>query len=124
MGTLAQRVSPEEGMLQSGSDVFLTCDIHGKALYFSRSIIPFQRDTDEANWVKNHHYLRHVGMYAFRPKALRRFAQLSESPLEKAEKLEQLRWLENGHDLYVAVTEYKGISVDTAEDLERIRKLI
>ncbi|MCC5919020.1 MAG: 3-deoxy-manno-octulosonate cytidylyltransferase [Cryomorphaceae bacterium] len=123
MATLASAATPRN--IQSGSDVFLTTDINGKAMYFSRNVIPFQRDEPLENWPNTFPYLRHIGMYGFRPKALRTFAKLPESSLEVAEKLEQLRWLENGFALHVAITRHEsGISVDTTSDLEEVRRII
>lgn len=124
MGTLAQRVDPSDGPLEGGNSVFLTVDIHQRALYFSRHVIPFMRDVDPQEWQTQFTYLKHIGMYAFRPAALRAFAAMTESALEKVEKLEQLRWLENGRSLHVALSNHRGISVDTAEDLDHARKKI
>ena len=89
------------------------------ALYFSRSVIPFQRD--ESVVVP---YYKHIGMYGFRKQILLDFTQLSASLLEKTEKLEQLRLLENGINIRMAVTEPVGISIDTPSDLEKARKLL
>ena len=85
----------------------------GRALYFSRAAIPFPRDRDGAAGV----FRKHLGIYAYRKEALRRFASLSPSPLELTERLEQLRLLENGIDIYVEETPFDTIGVDTEEDL-------
>ncbi len=92
-------------------------DIYNKALYFSRSIIPFYRDKDSGN-----SFYKHIGIYAYRNKILQSITSLNESKLEKAEKLEQLRWMENGYKIHVFETEYQGFGIDTVEDLERARK--
>ena len=89
------------------------------ALYFSRSVIPFQRDESVAA-----PYYKHIGMYGFRKQILLDFTQLPASLLEKTEKLEQLRLLENGINIRMAVTEPVGISIDTPSDLEKARKLL
>ncbi len=89
------------------------------ALYFSRSVIPYQRD--ESVTVP---YYKHIGMYGFRKKTLLAFTQLPASLLEKTEKLEQLRLLENGISIRMAVTEPVGVSIDTPADLEKARKLL
>ncbi|MCH5599989.1 3-deoxy-manno-octulosonate cytidylyltransferase [Niabella ginsengisoli] len=90
-----------------------------KALYFSRSIIPYRRDADIAV-----DYFLHIGVYAFRNEALQAFTALPQAPLEQIEKLEQLRFLYNGIDIYIAETNYKNIAIDTPEDLEKAMKLI
>ena len=93
--------------------------LDGRALYFSRATIPFDRDgTGFAG------YRKHLGIYAYRRAALERFAALTPSPLEKLEKLEQLRLLENGMTLYVAAAPADTIGVDTEEDLARAEKLL
>ncbi len=124
MATLAQRVDANEEPMEGGNSVYLTTDIHNKALYFSRQIIPFMRDEATYEWHKKAPYYRHIGMYAFRPQALLDFSRMKESHLERVEKLEQLRWLENGRSLHVAFTNHFGVSVDTEEDLVRARKKI
>ncbi len=92
-------------------------DIYNKALYFSRSIIPYYRDKDSGN-----SFHKHIGIYAYRNKILQSITSLKESKLEKAEKLEQLRWMENGYKIHIFETEYQGFGIDTVEDLERARK--
>ncbi|MEM9887010.1 MAG: 3-deoxy-manno-octulosonate cytidylyltransferase [Bacteroidota bacterium] len=87
------------------------------ALYFSRSPIPFFRVENQENWINNHNYLKHLGLYAFRRDTLLELAQLEESPLERAESLEQLRWLEADYQIALALTELESIGIDTAEDL-------
>lgn len=89
------------------------------ALYFSRSTIPFKRDALAAV-----PYYKHIGIYGYRKKALLSFIQLPVSPLEQAEKLEQLRLLENGFRIRMAITEPVGVSIDTAADLEKARDLL
>jgi len=124
MATLAQRVGAGEATMRGGNSVYLTTDINQRALYFSRQVIPFMRDEAQAEWHKRATYYRHIGMYAFRPEALVDFSSMKESTLEGIEKLEQLRWLENGRHLHVAFTDHFGISVDTEEDLQRARNKI
>ncbi len=98
-------------------------DKHGRVLYFSRSPIPFQRDVPQEKWGKYFTYLIHIGMYAYRADVLREITRLEPSPLEKAESLEQNRWLENGYTIRAAISAYRNYSVDTPEDLERILHL-
>ncbi|MBX0289225.1 3-deoxy-manno-octulosonate cytidylyltransferase [Hymenobacter sp. HSC-4F20] len=94
-------------------------DAAGYALYFSRHPLPYQRQHAPAEWLPHHRYLRHIGLYAYRPDVLAAITQLSPSPLELAESLEQLRWLENGYRILTAETELETIGIDTPEDVER-----
>ena len=94
--------------------VKVVTDLAGRALYFSRATIPFDRDKSGPR------YFKHLGLYAYRKAALDRFVTLPESSLEKAERLEQLRFLENGIPIYVGETPYDSIGVDTEEDLQRV----
>lgn len=88
------------------------------ALYFSRSIIPYQRNAQKKNWLKNHTYYKHIGLYAYRVEVLKEITSLPQSVLELAESLEQLRWLENGYTIKVGITEVETIGIDTPQDLE------
>lgn len=92
----------------------------GRALYFSRHPIPFQRQYETAEWIENYPYLAHVGLYAYRAEALQSIACLPPSMLEMAESLEQLRWLENGFSIGLGITEKQNIGIDTPEDLKKI----
>jgi 3-deoxy-manno-octulosonate cytidylyltransferase (CMP-KDO synthetase) len=90
----------------------------GRALYFSRATIPFDRDKSEP------HYFKHLGLYAYRKPALDLFVSQPESTLEKSERLEQLRFLENGIPIYVGETPYDSVGVDTEEDLQRVAEIL
>ena len=92
---------------------------NGRALYFSRATIPYDRDNSGGI-----PYRKHLGIYAYRRDALQRFPKLPPSKLEAAEKLEQLRFLENGIDIYVGETPYDTIGVDTAEDLRAVEAIL
>ncbi len=104
--------------------VFVVIDKLKNALYFSRSVIPFVRDVEKEDWQKEHTFYKHIGMYAFKPRALMSFASLQQSPLETTESLEQNRWLENGKKIKVEITKIETMGVDTQEDLERVREII
>lgn len=99
--------------------VKVVTDKQGRALYFSRSTIPFNRDQRAGV-----QYFKHLGFYAYRKVALGRFCALPESSLEAAERLEQLRFLENGIDIYLEVTPYNTVGVDTEEDLRRVEEML
>ncbi|MBD2716175.1 3-deoxy-manno-octulosonate cytidylyltransferase [Microvirga sp. STR05] len=94
-------------------------DAQSNALYFSRHPLPYQRQHPQAEWLQHHRYLRHIGLYAYRPDVLTAITQLPPSPLELAESLEQLRWLEAGYRIQTAETELETIGIDTPEDVER-----
>lgn len=89
-----------------------------EAIYFSRSVIPFTRGADKSQWLDKTDYYSHIGIYAYRYHTLRQITQLSRSKLEIAESLEQLRWLENGYKIKVALSSYPTIGIDTPADLE------
>lgn len=91
----------------------------GEALYFSRSVIPYLRGVEQHEWLCKGQYFSHIGLYAYRADVLMRITQLPQSPLEQAESLEQLRWLENGIKVKVAVSNTKSIGIDTPEDLQQ-----
>jgi 3-deoxy-manno-octulosonate cytidylyltransferase (CMP-KDO synthetase) len=99
--------------------VKVVTDLNGRALYFSRSTIPFDRD--KTGGIR---YFKHLGFYAYRRAALDRFCNLPESKLEAAERLEQLRFLDNGIDIYVAETPFNTVGVDTEEDLRRVEEMV
>lgn len=92
----------------------------GRALYFSRSVIPCVRGAAPADWSRRHVYYKHIGMYAYRSDVLRAIVELPPSPLEEAESLEQLRWIEHGVRICAEVTQAETVAVDTPEDLRRI----
>jgi 3-deoxy-manno-octulosonate cytidylyltransferase (CMP-KDO synthetase) len=98
--------------------VKVVTDLSGRALYFSRATIPFDRDGTRPR------YFKHLGLYAYRKPALDRFVTLPESSLEKSERLEQLRFLENGISIHAGETPHDSIGVDTEEDLQRVIKIL
>jgi 3-deoxy-manno-octulosonate cytidylyltransferase (CMP-KDO synthetase) len=116
VGTLKTRASTAD--ISNPNAVKVVTDNSGRALYFSRATIPHDRDGAEPP------YYKHLGFYAYRQPALDRFVSLPESFLEKSERLEQLRFLENGIPIHVGETPYDTVGVDTEADLERVTKLI
>ena len=94
------------------------------ALYFSRSIIPYQRNAEKQDWLKGHTYYKHIGLYAYRTDVLKEITMLPQSSLELAESLEQLRWLENGYKIKVGISEVETIGIDTPQDLERAEEFL
>jgi 3-deoxy-manno-octulosonate cytidylyltransferase (CMP-KDO synthetase) len=91
-----------------------------RALYFSRSTIPYIRGKEPENWIDSHVFYLHIGLYGFRRDILPVITALPQSPLELAESLEQLRWIENGYQIAVRTTAFESFGVDTPEDLERL----
>jgi 3-deoxy-manno-octulosonate cytidylyltransferase (CMP-KDO synthetase) len=108
-----------------GEDIFnpnqpkVVIDSQGNAIYFSRAAIPFIRNLGESLWSENYTFFKHMGLYAYNVAALKRITKLPISNLEKAEALEQNRWIENGYKIRTAVTEWESIGIDTPADLER-----
>ena len=94
-------------------------DVNRCAKYFSRSVIPYLRGVDPAQWPHRHQYYAHIGLYAYRASVLEHITQLPQSSLELAESLEQLRWLENGLTIKVGMTQLQTIGIDTPDDLVR-----
>ena len=90
-----------------------------QALYFSRSVIPYLRGKEQIEWLKNHTYYKHIGLYAYKADVLKAITTLPQSDLEKTESLEQLRWLENGYTIKVGITNEETIGIDTPEDLKK-----
>ncbi|MDE5876296.1 MAG: 3-deoxy-manno-octulosonate cytidylyltransferase [Muribaculaceae bacterium] len=126
IATLSRRFDPARGFeaLFDPNLVKLVTGLDGRALYFSRSIIPYVRNTDWQQWLKTTDFKMHVGVYAYRPSVLRAISELPQSELEKAESLEQLRWLENGYRIKVAETSTPTIGIDTPADLEEAEKYL
>ena len=91
----------------------------GKAVYFSRSVVPYLRGVEQSEWLHKGQFYRHIGMYAYRADVLQRITQLRQTPLELAESLEQLRWLEHGLTIKVAECHTVSIGIDTPQDLEK-----
>jgi 3-deoxy-manno-octulosonate cytidylyltransferase (CMP-KDO synthetase) len=126
IATLAKPMTSAEDMadIHNPNSVKVVTDLRGRALYFSRAAIPFQRDVEQSEWSKHHTYLKHIGVYAFRAQTLRTVTSLEVSSLEQTEKLEQLRWLEHGYYISVAKTPYATVGIDTPEDLQRAEEML
>lgn len=118
LGTLVKECH-DMALLERPSIIKATVDRHFRALYFSRSVIPFLRNQDSSPV-----FYKHIGIYGYRSDILREIVQLPPSPLELAESLEQLRWLENGYRIHTAVTEHESIAIDVQEDLDKVRQML
>jgi len=113
-----------QSVLFDTGEVKIVLNQNNEALYFSRSVIPFIKNEPETNWHLKHDYYRHVGMYAYRSDVLEQISKLPVSSLEKAESLEQLRWLQHGLKIKCVTTAHDSHCIDTPEDIEKVLKLI
>lgn len=120
--SLAKRID-DEGDLFSPNVVKVVMDKDGKALYFSRNPIPFMRNLAQGQWIEKFDFYQHIGIYAYKAETLRQVSALQPSRLELAESLEQLRWIENGLSIHMALTISLTISVDTVSDLVKAEQL-
>ena len=118
IGTLGKRFETIDAVRNPNSPKIVT-DRRGFALYFSRSVIPYIRGIEADEWLTHYPFLKHLGIYAYRREVLAEVTHLPQSALEKAESLEQLRWLENGYRIRVGLTDVETVGIDTPEDLAR-----
>jgi 3-deoxy-manno-octulosonate cytidylyltransferase (CMP-KDO synthetase) len=123
LATLMIPVDSHEVLFDTG-EVKITMNNKHEALYFSREVIPHIKGVDKKEWHKHFPYYRHVGMYAYRADVLKQITTLAPSSLEKAESLEQLRWLENGFKIKLAITDFDSHCIDTPEDIEKVIRLM
>ncbi len=119
IATLVKKIDNSQ-MLFDPNVVKVVFDNSGKALYFSRSPIPYCRAAESTNWVNKLNYFRHLGMYGYRFNVLQLITKLGVSSLEKAESLEQLRWIQNGFSIQTRITHFDAMAIDTPADLEKI----
>ncbi len=122
IATLVKHLS-DKGQLFDPNKVKVVADINLNAIYFSRSVIPFLRNHENRDeWISNHRFYLHIGIYAYRKHILEQITKLPPSELETAESLEQLRWIENGFKIKLGITAYESIGIDTPGDLDRVNK--
>jgi len=126
LATLVKPFTENDGLeaLRNPNSPKVVLNLKGEALYFSRSVIPYVRGVEPEHWLQQKTFYKHIGIYAYRTEILAEIASLPQSPMELAESLEQLRWLENGYKIKTAVTDIENLAVDTPEDLERIRQYL
>jgi len=119
IATLVKPFSPNTSIevLRNPNSPKVVIDPSGRALYFSRSVVPYLRGIPEAEWSSHQTFYKHIGLYAYRSDVLKEITNLPQSPLELCEKLEQLRWLEAGYHIRVCETDIETIGIDTPEDL-------
>ena len=121
IATLVKPFTKEDGLaaLENPNSPKVVVDNRMRALYFSRSVIPYLRGVDKEEWLSNHTFYKHIGLYAYRAEVLREITSLPQSGLELAESLEQLRWVQNGYTIKVGISEIETIGIDTPEDLQQ-----
>ncbi|MBQ2595772.1 MAG: 3-deoxy-manno-octulosonate cytidylyltransferase [Bacteroidaceae bacterium] len=121
IATLVKPFRPEDGLeaLRNPNSPKVVLDNQMRALYFSRSVVPYVRGAEPDEWLSRHTFYKHIGLYAYRADVLRQITSLPQSSLEVAESLEQLRWLQNGFTIRVGITDVETIGIDTPDDLMR-----
>lgn len=126
IATLVKSFSPNDGLqaLENPNSPKVVVDGSMHALYFSRSVIPYLRNVPHGEWLSHHTYYKHIGLYAYRAEVLAQITSLPQSPLELAESLEQLRWLENGFTIKVGISEIETIGIDTPADLVKAEEFL
>lgn len=124
IATLGKPFGSDLAAIQNPNSPKIVVDNNNFAMYFSRSVIPYCRGVETANWPQSFPYLKHIGLYAYRRKVLSEITRLPQSPLEIAESLEQLRWLQNGYKIRVGITDMETIGIDTPEDLARAEEFL
>ena len=126
IATLVKPFAPSDGIaaLENPNSPKVVIDNESRAIYFSRSVIPYLRGVERSEWLARHTFYKHIGMYAFRRDVLREVTSLPQSSLERAESLEQLRWLENGYKIGVGITDIETVGIDTPEDLARAEEFL
>lgn len=120
IATLIKGITDQADLFNENK-VKVTFNTNYFAIYFSRNAIPFFRGETYENWLKKHNYFKHIGIYGYKIEILKEITLLKPSKLELAEGLEQLRWLENGYNIKIAETELEAISIDTPEDVVKLK---
>lgn len=123
IATLAKKIRHEEELLNPNV-VKVVFNLHLVAMYFSRHPIPYINRTDRSDWLAKGLHYKHIGMYGFQSSTLQAIADLSSGHYFSTEGLEQLKWMENGYDIHVEMTEFETLGIDTPEDLERAIKMV
>ena len=126
IATLVKPFAEADGLaaLENPNSPKVVLDAQSRAIYFSRSVIPYLRGVERSQWLAHHTFYKHLGLYAFRTEVLCAVTALPQSTLEKAESLEQLRWLENGYRIGVGITDVETIGIDTPQDLARAEEFL
>ena len=126
IATLVKPFVESDGLaaLENPNSPKVVLDSESRAIYFSRSVIPYLRGVEPEQWLSSHTFYKHIGMYAFRSDVFGKITSLPQSTLELAESLEQLRWLENGYKIGVGISDVETVGIDTPEDLQRAEEFL
>lgn len=126
IATLVKPFTEADGRatLENPNSPKVVVDGRMRALYFSRSVIPYLRNVEPDEWLSRHTFYKHIGLYAYRADVLRQITALPPSALEQAESLEQLRWLQNGYTIKVGISRIETIGIDTPDDLQRAERFL
>lgn len=124
IATLGKPFGTDFNAIKNPNSPKIIVDNRGYAMYFSRSVIPFIRGKEQSEWSSAFPFLKHIGLYAYRRNVLTEITKLPQSTLEKAESLEQLRWLQNGYKIKVGLTDAETVGIDTPEDIERAEQFL
>ena len=124
IATLGKPFGNDMDAINNPNSPKIVVDKKGYAMYFSRSVIPFVRGKESKEWPLSYPFLKHIGLYAYRRNVLAEVTRLPQGELEKAESLEQLRWLENGYRIKVGLTDVETVGIDTTEDLARAENFL
>jgi 3-deoxy-manno-octulosonate cytidylyltransferase (CMP-KDO synthetase) len=119
LATLVRKIEASEALFDPNK-VRVILNVFHEAIYFSRNPIPYVRGAEEEEWLQKHTFYQHIGMYAYRTDILAEVTRLPVSSLERAESLEQLRWIENGYHIKTAVTPHESMGIDTPDDLRKV----
>lgn len=123
IATLVKTIKTESELFNANTPkVVLKTD--GHAVYFSRSVVPYLRNVEPREWLSQHTFYKHIGIYAYRTSVIKQITKLKQGVLEKAESLEQLRWIENGYSIMTAITEFETYAIDTPNDLQEVNRKI
>lgn len=121
LGTLVKRIEDVD-QLDDPTTMKVLINQRYEAIYFSRQCVPYIRDYPKEQWIAKYDYYKHIGIYAYRSDVLQQVVKLEPTPLETAESLEQLRWIEHGFTIKLATTDHESVSVDTPADLDKLLK--
>lgn len=122
IATLIKRIDDSEDIFNPNKPKVIVNN-RNEAIYFSRSPIPYIRNFEKENWIENHVFYKHIGIYGYRKDILLQITKLKQSTLEIAESLEQNRWIENAYKIKTEITEHESFSIDTFDDLSKIRNI-
>lgn len=123
LATLVKKINTQEELFNVNIPKVLL-NKNKEAIYFSRQTIPFIRGKKQEEWLENHTFFKHIGIYAYRASILKEITSLKTTSLETSEGLEQLRWIENGYKIKVELTDYESVAVDVPDDLQKLRKFL